>query len=280
MKHALTAFAELGERLRESNRVLIASDFDGTLCPITVRPSTVFMAPATLGILGEVEACDRLSVAVISGRALADVSGRVPLDLIFAGNHGIEIAGRGLSFSHPAACRLRPLIAQAQRRLAGLDRHWPGAWIENKEFSLTLHYREVAESRRHSLHVAARRGLNVFAPHLAFRPGLMSLEIRPRGNWEKGSALAYIQEHFGPFDLSVCLGDDTTDESMFRANRDQINIKIGRPVRTAASYYLSDPREVAILLSRIAGLCGRESRSGSRASPPPVNLESSIHCRQ
>jgi hypothetical protein len=41
MKHALTAFAELGEGLRESNRVLIASDFDGTLCPITVRPSNL-----------------------------------------------------------------------------------------------------------------------------------------------------------------------------------------------------------------------------------------------
>lgn len=271
MKHALVAFDEVVERLRGANRVLIASDFDGTLCPIAVRASQVFLAPDTVAALRRLESCDRLSLAVISGRALEDVRSRVPLDLIFAGNHGLEIAAGAVSFSHPAAIRLRPLLAQAQRRLAGLDRHWPGAWMECKDLSLTLHYREVAESRRHSLHAAARRGLKPFAPHLAFRAGLMALEIRPKVNWEKGHALDYIQENLGPFELSVCLGDDTTDESMFRANRDQVNIRIGAPRRTAATYYLSDPREVAVFLARIADV-----RAGSPASPATARTEVSL----
>ena len=190
----------------------------------------------------------------------------MPLDLIFAGNPGSKSQPGQSVFPTP---RLFVFALCLRRRSAGcgLDRHWPGAWMECKDLSLTLHYREVAESRRHSLHVAARRGLNVFAPHLAFRTGLMALEIRPKVNWEKGDALAYIRENLGPFDLSVCLGDDTTDESMFRANREQINIRIGARRRTAATHYLSAPSEVAVLLARIADVC-----SGSRASPATAGV--------
>ena len=51
MKHALAAFDEFVERLRGANRCLIASDFDGTLCPIALRPSHVFLAPDTVDAL-------------------------------------------------------------------------------------------------------------------------------------------------------------------------------------------------------------------------------------
>ena len=280
MKHCLTAFAEIAEALRKAGRVLIASDFDGTLCPIAADPSKVFLTQGMLDTLRQIRQSERVTLAVISGRHLPDVRKRVPLDLVFAGNHGLEIAGRGYCISHPAATRLRPLIAGARRRLTGLQRYWPGAWIEYKELSLTLHYRNVEEARRHALIFATRRCLNVFAPFLALRTGIMSLDIRPKVNWDKGSALAYIGETFGPFDLSICLGDDNTDESMFRANRGQINIRVGLPGRTVAGYCLADPAEVAIFLSRIAKECAQEDTSISRAAPPLAGIESLIDCSQ
>ena len=110
MKHCLAAFSEFGEALQMADRILIATDFDGTLCPIAADPSKVFLAPAMLEVLRQFQQCERVTLAVISGRHLPDVRRRVPLDLVFAGNHGLEIAGRGYSFIHPAARRLRPLI--------------------------------------------------------------------------------------------------------------------------------------------------------------------------
>jgi len=280
MKHCLAAFSEIGEALQKANRILIASDFDGTLCPIAADPSKVFLTEAVLDTLRHVRQCERVTLTVISGRHLPDVRRRVPLDLIFAGNHGLEIADPGYCISHPAATRLRPLIARSRQRLTGLQRYWPGAWIEDKEFSLTLHYRNVDETRRHALVFETRQCLRVFAPLLALRIGIMSLEIRPKVNWDKGSALRYIGETLGPFDLSICLGDDTTDESMFRANRGQINIRVGPPGRTVAGHCLADPTEVAIFLSRIAKECCQEGGSISRAAPPLAGIESLIDCSQ
>ena len=276
MKHGLAAFSEFREALQMADRILIATDFDGTLCPIAGDPSNVFLAPAMLGVLREVQQCERVTLAVISGRHLPDLRSRVPLDLIFAGNHGLEIAGGGCLFFHPAARRLHPLIAEARRRLTVLQRDWPRAWTEYKELSLTLHYRNVDERRRHALLFAARRCLNEFAPLLAFRVGLLALEIRPKVNWDKGSALAYIGETLGPFDLSICLGDDTTDESMFRANPGQLNIRVGRSGRTAAGHCLADSVEVAVFLSRIANECVRRDSSPARAA----RIESLIDCSQ
>jgi trehalose 6-phosphate phosphatase len=241
---------------------LIATDFDGTLCPIADDPSGVHVARATLEILRHAGACQRLSLAVISGRALGDVRRRLPLDITFAGNHGLEIAGGGLSFEHAGARQLRPSLASACEELAGVLREWPTAWVEDKGLSATLHFRKVDRRHHTSLLFTARRCLGAFGSKVALRAGNRALEIRPKVQWDKGSALEYILAQTGPFDVCVCMGDDRTDETMFRANRNQPNIRIGWSTGSAATYYLADPAEVAILLAHIVDVCNSEAPFG------------------
>ncbi len=259
MKYCLAALPEIDPILRAAGRILIATDFDGTLCPIVDVPSQASVAPATLEILQQASDCNRLTVAVISGRALADVKRRVPLDITFAGNHGLEISGGGVEFEHAEARQLRPVLAAACEVLTGVVRKWPTAWIEDKGLSATLHFRQVDQRRHNSLLFAARHSLGTFGSQLALRAGNRALEIRPKVQWDKGSALQYIREKSGPFDTCISIGDDRTDETMFRANRGQLNIRVGCVSGSAATHYLSDSAEVALLLSHVINVCNSEA---------------------
>lgn len=262
MKYCLSVLPEIDARLTGAARVLIATDFDGTLCPITDMPSEARPAPAMIEVLRHVIRSSPLTLAVISGRALADVRCRVPLDVIFGGNHGLELAGGGFNFAHQGAQQLRPALVGACAALQALTRDWPAAWVEDKGLSATLHFRKV-DPRNHSpLLFAARRSLGGFGTQLALRVGKMALEVRPRVSWDKGSAVQYIREHAGPFELCICIGDDQTDESMFRANRADLNVRVGCSNTSAASHYLAGPNEVAILLSHIVDVV----RPGARSS--------------
>jgi trehalose 6-phosphate phosphatase len=261
MKYCLSVLPEIDARLERAERVLIATDFDGTLCPIVDTPSEACLAPATIEILRHAMACPRLTLAVISGRALSDVRRRLPLDVIFAGNHGLELAGGGLDFEHAGAHQLRPSVAGACEALRSLLSNWPDAWIEDKGLTATLHFRKVDQRQHNPLLFAARRALGSFGTQLALRVGKMALEVRPRVQWDKGNALQYIREKAGPFQACICIGDDLTDESMFRENRDEVNIRIGCSRMTAATHYLARPNEVAILLSHIVDMYGSPARS-------------------
>ena len=270
MKYWLAALPEIDSMLGGARRILIATDFDGTLCPIADAPSEVRIEPATLEILRCVAACQRLTLAVISGRAMEDVRRRVPLDIIFAGNHGLEIGGGGVNFEHAEARRIRPTLAAACDALAGVVRHWPAAWVEDKGLSATLHFRRVDQRHHRLLLFAARRSLGVFGSQLALRLGNRALEVRPKVHWDKGSALQYIREKAGPFHACISIGDDRTDETMFRANRDQLNFRIGCVTGTAATHYLFDSAGVAILLSHIVDLCNSEAHPGWSESTSSV----------
>lgn len=273
MKYCLYELAQIDCILRAARRILIASDFDGTLCAIADSPADVHLSPAMLGILRRIASSPAIRFAVISGRAIVDICGRVPLGIAFSGNHGLEIRGYGLDFEHSAARERRPLLATACSVLAQTVERWPGAWIEDKGLSATLHYRKVDPRQHRAIRYEARQLMRRFGARFSLRAGNQALELRPKLAWDKGSALNYIREHTGPFDACICIGDDRTDETMFRANRGCLNIRVGRDRPSAAGYYLSSPAEVAIFLSHILDLCEfRSAAAGmgqaSRLSEP------------
>jgi trehalose 6-phosphate phosphatase len=245
--------------------LLVVSDFDGTLCPIADSPAEVRLGAAMAEILNRLAVCDRTALAVISGRSLADIASRVPANATVSGNHGLEISGPGMNFRHSEAAALRPDLAAACDALREAMRIWPGAWVEDKGLSATAHYRRVPGKHHRCLLQVARRALRGFGNRLALRVGNNALEVRPRVAWDKGAALEYIRQSAGPFDVCICMGDDRTDETMFRANQDGLNIKVGRGQPSAASYQLIDPGEVAIFLSHVLDFCElpRTSAAGS-----------------
>jgi trehalose 6-phosphate phosphatase len=270
LKLGLSLLAEIDTILQRPGRVLIASDFDGTLCPLMDRPSEAQLIPSVLKTVHQALASHRITFAVITGRALTDIERRFPAGAIFSGNHGLEIAGGGLHFEHEGARRLRPMIAQACEALEAASAAWPAAWVEDKGLTGTLHFRKVKTAYRETLLFAARRTLGAFGANIAMRAGRDALEIRPRVAWDKGSALEYIYGHAGPFDCCVCLGDDRTDESMFRAGCCDVSVRVGSSRITAAGFSLAGPADVAQLLSHIVAVCGPALQSSGRGFAAPA----------
>jgi trehalose-phosphatase len=115
-----------------------------------------------------------------------------------------------------------------------------------------VHYRKVL-THRPDLLFAVKKRLSQMAPELSVRQGKDALELVPYVDWDKGSALRYIRQEAGPFDACLCLGDDVTDDAMFRANCGQLNIVVGKCDRASETHYLSGPEEVECLLREIVG---------------------------
>jgi trehalose 6-phosphate phosphatase len=255
MKYLLSETRNI-DRILARGRVLLASDFDGTLCPVACSPAAAQLTPTMSEALARISGCPQITLAVISGRPLADVRRRVPDSFACAGNHGLEIGGPSLEFEHPEALALRPDLAELCQELAVVAGRWPDAFVEDKRLSATLHHKGLNACARYRLRLAARRCVARFGRKFLLRSGLDALEICPRVGWDKGSALTFIRDGLGPFETCVCMGDDRTDEAMFGANTGGLNVRIGNGGATRASHYLWDPAETAILLEYIACVYG------------------------
>lgn len=242
--------------LSRARRILVACDFDGTLCPFANSPCDVRLAPSMVEVLRCLAASDRIRLAIISGRALGDLTHRLPLkNVIFAGNHGLEIQADDTRFEHESVHRIRPYLEQSCRDLEALISRWPGAWVEDKHLSLTVHYRNVDPNSHHDLRCAVRRVQVGRNPLIGVRAATTAIEIYPRVKWGKGAALNYIREVTGPYDLCIAIGDDTTDEDMFRQCPENINIKVGHGRATRAALELIDSSGVAVLLRHVVDIC-------------------------
>lgn len=230
-----------------SRRTLFAFDFDGTLAPIVARPDA---ASAPISVERAMRRlCEAATVAIISGRAVADVHGRIgfaPRHIV--GNHGAEgLPGR------PAEPGGHPAVAAWEAQLAALaDQLPPGTLLENKGQSLTLHYRmaEHREAARHALEALVR----TLAPAPRASGGKCVINLLPAEAADKFDALLALQraEH-APNALFV--GDDETDEAVFRkALPGWITIRIGHERRSAAAWCLNSQTEIVALIARLDAL--------------------------
>jgi trehalose 6-phosphate phosphatase len=207
-------------------------------------------------VLRSLSLSDRIRLAVISGRALNDLRHQLPIErVILAGNHGLEIDADGTHFEHEAAHGIRPYLEQSCRDIKRLLTEWPGAWLEDKQLSLTVHYRDVHSNLHHDLRCAIRRSQVGRNPMIGLRPAIKALELYPKVRWDKGAALNYIREISGPFDVCIAIGDDATDESMFLELPENINIKVGQGRPTTAMLELGDPSGVAVFLQHVLDVC-------------------------
>ncbi len=249
-----------------AKRILLLLDFDGTLAPIVEKPELAKLPEQTSALLLALNAEPRVSIAVISGRSLADLRERIGLELIFAGNHGFEIEGPGLTFHPPDLTGTRLLMLTLANDLSHQLAKIDGVLIENKGPTLSVHYRKVNVKM-----VATILGTvaSVFTPYsrlLELHEGKKVLEIRPRVEWNKGKAAQWILEHVEDGRvIAVCIGDDTTDEDIFRSLPGSISIKVGKE-DTAARYRISTPEEVRFFLQEILTVVQNTGCTGSRGT--------------
>ena len=127
--------AETARSMRDRGRLMVMSDYDGTLTPIVATPAAARLAPWVRTTLAGLVGRPRVSLAVFSGRSLPDVRERVEVPgVAYACCHGLMIEGPGLTFIHPEAEAARPLLAELGAELARDLDGLRGVEVEIKDF--------------------------------------------------------------------------------------------------------------------------------------------------
>src|SRR6266481_3460103 len=118
----------------------ILLDVDGTILDLAPSPREVFCPPFLRKTLARLYELTGGAVALVSGRAVED------LDLIFAPLQLAAVGGHGAEFRPiPGGDidreRVAPLDKNLKRELATVAALGPGILIEDKGYSLAIHYR-------------------------------------------------------------------------------------------------------------------------------------------
>lgn len=241
--------SETKQRIQSAHRVSLFLDFDGTLVPIEADPGSPRLDERTAATLRLMSSLDSLVTTIISGRAVEDLYSRIRLkDLIYAGNHGLEIFGRNLRFVAPEASAAREPLAQLCEDLAGQLQPFAGVMVEFKGLTASVHFRQAAAADRPHIEDTVRAVVGRAGGLFRLNPGRKVFEIMPRSGWHKGMAVWWINRHLNHQDrediLSIYVGDDSSDEDAFSVMPDAITIKVGIVPLTLAGYQLPDPAAV------------------------------------
>jgi trehalose-phosphatase len=208
---------------RGGRGLLLLCDFDGTLCEFDPDPAAVCLPARRRALLNAIAGVG-VPVGIVTGRRLVDLATRIG-DLhvsYLVGFHGLEIDTPRVSFIHPEVVTARALVRQVADAVARDVEALPGVFLEDKESSISLHYREAspsAQTTAQTLFLRAARPL-VNAGALKLLPGSCVIELLPNIAWDKGAAVKWIREDHereaGPVS-AVYMGDDVTDEHAFAA---------------------------------------------------------------
>ena len=224
--------ADIKEPVSTAEAVYIAIDFD-------IEGSAMS--------LHRLAAAPRAVVIVLSGRSVADVRKRLPIDAIFAGNHGLEIAGGQFNFVHPEAERLSAQLAKLCDAIEEAISPWPGARLENKRFTAAVHMRECPVDDRQRVRDAIRSIVRPVDDVFMLRSGRAAFEITPRIGWDKNSALKYIARELAVEDaLTLCIGDEETDVT------GGVTVRVCPSDGTETVYSLGGAHAVTELLNGVA----------------------------
>ncbi len=225
---------------------LYAFDFDGTLARIVRERHAAAMTELVRTALEELSA--KVMTAVVSGRSLDDlrlhVNGVVP-HLI--GNHGMEGSHTSPRVMHQAKECSRAWITQMERFHAELRRL--AVSIEDKNYSLSLHYRESNSPRRAKELVLSVAAQLTPLPKLVL--GKAVVNVIPPGTPNKGTALLELMRQL-KCEAALYVGDDDTDEDVFSLPDERIvTVRVGKKAASAARYYLKTQSEIVHLLGSL-----------------------------
>lgn len=238
----------ISRRLRECRRSVLFLDFDGTLVPIARSPVAVRLGTLLRKTLRELSKIERLRVCLLSGRETMALQRLVRIPAFeYLGDYG---AGKHAAkrISRRTLAMLRRVRPHLRSELA----HWPGAWLETKRYSLSVHFKGVRANRRsallHRLHRISFPG----KPQFRWVDNLLDAELIPRALGDKGqNVLRYLRHLRPPPDLLLSFGDDFSDEPVFSALNSGVSVLVGSRPGTCANYRVRSPVGVRRALERI-----------------------------
>jgi trehalose 6-phosphate phosphatase len=228
----------------------ILLDIDGTILDIAPTPREVWVPPKLRDTLARLQDLTGGALALVSGRLLCDIDQIfAPLKLAAVGGHGAELRPDPTAEPQQRAASLSP---ELKGTLATLTQLGPGILVEDKGYSLALHYRLAPD-----LGPALQAAVTVICDQLPagtveILPGKAVLEIKP-ARVNKALAVCELMKH-SPFRSRhpIFIGDDVTDEPVFEVipQFGGLGFSVGRVVAGADGHF-NGPEEVRAWLDQI-----------------------------
>jgi trehalose 6-phosphate phosphatase len=263
-------FSDAGRRRLDAivqRRVLCAFDFDGTLAPIVVRPEHAHLPNDIMAHLVALSA--HAPVAIITGRSVDDIRDRLGFvpDFII-GNHGVE----GVPGWESHAAQHQALSASWMMQLSGAlqeGTHDAGIEVEDKRYSLSVHYRLTADPERSAS--GLRQVFSRMEPAPRVVAGKYVFNLVPQDAAHKGNALERLMAITGARS-AIYVGDDVTDEDVFRLRRqDLLSVRVEQAADSAAEFFLERPGDILALLQELTvRLQAADGRNWMRDATTPV----------
>jgi trehalose 6-phosphate synthase/phosphatase len=252
---------QMHEEYSRAGRRILFLDFDGTLVPFSRSPKQAAPGPAVLDLLRALAAIACNRVVVISGRdraTLGEWFGEIPIGIV--AEHGLWLRMSDGEWRMPREyntswkASLLPVLLQYADRL-------PGAFVEQKEYSLAWHYRAADPDQSERVSNELKANLTQFTANIDVQvlEGNKVLEIRNTGVDKGRAALRWLANE--SYDFILAIGDDQTDEDLFVSlPADAFSIRVGM-ANTRARYSLRHPGEVLDLLRWLCDASAPTSRS-------------------
>ncbi|MFC0447892.1 trehalose-phosphatase [Rhodococcus jostii] len=250
-------------RVARTPRLLVASDYDGTMAPIVSDPEKAFPHAESVRALRALASLAGTTAAVISGRALKDLAAlsRLPAEVQLVGSHGSEF---DIGFIHAIDADAKKLLVEITEELTRISTLHPGTSVEAKPASVALHVRnaDAEEGPQALAAVRADAGQRV---GVQVTEGKSVIELAVVAT-DKGHALDLIRHQDGAT-AAVFVGDDVTDEKAFaRLQGPDLGVKVG-PGESLAEFRVSSTEDVAAAL---AFLLDERRTWLSGAHAPPI----------
>ncbi len=263
MKYLLEYWNKLA-RVIKGNLVVLFLDYDGTLTPIVNDPLKANLSETLREVLKELSFNKKVKVVIVSGRSLGDLKKRIGLSkLFYIGNHGFEMASINKCLEKKELKKIMEFkknIGIVNNILTHNLECFHGVYIEDKKVILSVHYRNVAVQQQIVLKKTVYELLHNFVLDkiIQIREGKKVLEISPSFVWNKGKAVRCLIRSCKDWEkkgIFICLGDDKTDEDMFKElNQRGLTVSVGYKHKSYAQYYLKDTQQVYEFLTGINNL--------------------------
>jgi trehalose 6-phosphate phosphatase len=230
----------------------ILLDVDGTIVDLAPTPGAVYVSEALQDILSRLVTQTGGAVALVSGRPIRD------LDLIFdplvltaIGGHGAEF--RSINGAKSERRQAGPLDAGLRQELAAIAQDEPGIVVEDKGYSLALHYRLAPERAEMIREEVAKVAARFASQPIEILPGKSVVEVKQAG-FNKATGVRALMK-IPPFAgrVPIFIGDDVTDEPVFQImpQLKGLAFSVGRQ-RPAAENCFKSPQDVRAWLQKIS----------------------------
>lgn len=246
---------ELDDALRDfagHRRILIASDFDGTLSEIVPIPGDARPVPGAVEVLTELSSLPNVQLMLVSGRSLDDLlarfEGSLPSSIVTIGEHGAARPDREIE---------RPQgmdrLVEGFRALASTA---DGADVEVKQSAVTFHFRNVdplsVDRLTEEVVMFAREFVDQLSDEARIEKGRGVVEVAFDAA-DKGDAVVELKERLGA-GAALYFGDDVSDEAVFESmGPEDVGVKVGDG-STVAPFRVAGPAQVVEVLELVVSL--------------------------